>query len=364
MAPRITGWLHTECTRILNEDGEVVRLLSVDLAGMLAGSGPPKSAPHGACRASWHEPELSEMDNIRAWGFNSLRIQIAWANLEPIPPTTNAAGYLVHHWNWQYVDAIDRIVRESADRGLALILTMSQAYWSPAFKGITAYFADMCQGMGMPEWLYPDAAHMTVGDAEIEFFANKDGIQEGLVQAWKFMAKRYAKNPTVVALDMFNEPVTHRMFDISLLHLDDLYARLGVGIRQVNQHALLIFQDNNDDYAKGRFSLTHAPDLPDVVYCHHLYAYKWETLGRSVTNHYWTRAQEWGVPLWNGEFPAFSGAAPRIENKDWRRDLAIYFKFARENGMGFNIHKYSPHWLVELDGQPKPGLIEAIQTGF
>lgn len=45
---------------------------------------------------------------MRAMGFNMDRIALSWANLEPVPPTVNPNGTLTHHWNRQYLAALDR----------------------------------------------------------------------------------------------------------------------------------------------------------------------------------------------------------------------------------------------------------------
>jgi hypothetical protein len=366
-AVRIRGWLHTDCTWILDSMGRQVRLLSIGLRGMQSGTGELKPETHSKdqCGGGWVHPDPARADNVAAWGFNSVRLGLSWSNLEPTPPTTDASGALIHHWNEPYLAALDQIVAQFKARGIAVILAMMQAYWSPVFKDITTYFGSMCQGLGMPVWLYPDAAHLTVAQAEIEFFANKDHIQDGLAAAWTFLAKRYAKEPTVVGLDMLNEPVTHREFDVELLHLDEFYDRIGTAIHAVNPNALLFFQDNNDDYGHAHFSLTRAPRVPNVVYTYHLYAYDWAPLGRKVNQDFWDRAEEWGVPLWNGEFPAFSGSAPRIVNKAWQADLATYFDFAREHGIGWSVQTYAPNWFLNDAGTaPKPGLLEAIRQGF
>ncbi|MBA3552262.1 MAG: hypothetical protein H0W27_05265, partial [Actinobacteria bacterium] len=71
-APRITGWLHTEGTRILDEDGEELRILSVNVQGMGKGDGSPRvqtSEDKG-----WSVPTPDTYANIAAWGFNAVRL--------------------------------------------------------------------------------------------------------------------------------------------------------------------------------------------------------------------------------------------------------------------------------------------------
>jgi hypothetical protein len=360
-AVRIEGWLHTSCTRLVDARGTAVRLLSINVGGMGPGTGAPTQHGPGH-RSGWRIPDKVEYENIAAWGFNSVRLTISWSNLEPAPPVKRAGGTLIHHFNMPYVRALDGIVGEFRARGIAVILTMTQAYWSPAFKDIKTYFGHMPEGIGMPAWLYPDAARISVPKAEIEFFANERGMQDEFADAWRFVAKHYAHTPTVVGLDVLNEPVTHQSFHLQLLRLNELYARIGAAIRAVNPNALLIFQDNND--VSGHFSLTGPPPFPNVVYCYHMYAYDQAT-GDRITGDYLARARQWGVPLWNGEFPAFGASSPRPIDGHWKQDLTRYFDVARRENIGWDVFGYSSNWfLIEGTDRAKPELLSVVRQGF
>ena len=41
--------------------------------------------------------------------------------------------------------------------GIAVVLSMIQSQWSPAFHDVPTPFGIACQGEGMPAWLYPNA---------------------------------------------------------------------------------------------------------------------------------------------------------------------------------------------------------------
>jgi len=245
---------------------------------------------------------------------------------------------------------------------------MTQAYWSPAFKNIPNFFGHLCQGTGMPAWLYPWAPHTAflagVTKAEVAFFANEHDVQQGFVDVWTYLARRYADEPTVVAFDLINEPVTHRAFPVSELHLDDLYARLAPAVHAVDPNALLIFQDNND-FGKHEFSLTGPPPVPNVVYCYHGYGFTRAAVDR-IANHYLARAAAWNVPLWNGEWPMFGADSPQDTlDPTWPADVRWYERWARKHDVGWNVFQAAPRWLLNPAGTAvKPDVLAAIQAGY
>src|SRR2546428_12476170 len=161
VAPRITGWLHTQGGQILDEKEQPVRFEGMNLgAPLVNGFGYPL-VDDSACTTWWDGYDKivrHGYDNISRWGFNLVRAQFSWADLEPFPPTINQDGSITHHWNQYYLKAMDNIVSNLTSRGIALIPDIGQFYWSPAFKH--PYTSGYCQGGGMPVWLYPNAASL------------------------------------------------------------------------------------------------------------------------------------------------------------------------------------------------------------
>jgi hypothetical protein len=64
---------------------------------------------HLGCYAVENAPGDEEWRQIDSSGFNSIRLPIAWANLEPEPPTLRGRA-VEHHWNEDYLRALDGIV--------------------------------------------------------------------------------------------------------------------------------------------------------------------------------------------------------------------------------------------------------------
>jgi endoglycosylceramidase len=357
-AQRIVGPLHTDGTRVVDADGQTVRFTGVDVVGLQSGSGNfVGNGPVGPC-GGWRILPSDEFDLIEAWGFNSVRIGISWSNLEPNAPQNGN-----HTYNQPYIQYLDTVVKAFTGRGIAVILQMAHSKWSPAFTNIPTPKGIRCRGYGMPGWLYPDAASITIPQAKAQFFSS-DSIQAGYSDAWKYVAGRYASNPMVVGLDMMNEPYVPPGTPPSTYHLDAFYAKLGAAIRTVNQRALLIFQDTQD-LGNGEFGVTTPPPFHGVVYSFHLYVDGWQPKGLQRTQDYLARSKSWAVPLWIGEFDAFGGASNTPQNPSWQADLRTMMDFCRQQDIGWSLFAYSSGaLLVSGTSNPQPGLLPLLQAGY
>lgn len=114
-------------TRILDADGRV-RLISMSITNLGEGDGQQGTSADGC--GSWYPVQDFTAGDVRIWGFNSVRLNISWANLEPDPPNEDGT----HNWNEEYLAALDQAIQSFADKGVAVILQMYQVRWSPAFK--------------------------------------------------------------------------------------------------------------------------------------------------------------------------------------------------------------------------------------
>ena len=359
-APKISGWLYTDGTTILDGSGQPVRLHGIQVGSLGRGAGAPGSEGVALTGCpGWKPPSEGAYGQIAGWGFNAVRLAVSWANLEPAAPTPGSDGSLGRHYDERYIRAVDQAVDRFTERGIAVVLELAQFQWSPAYKDPVVKRGSPCQGVGMPLWLYPDPEALPQTEARKAFFADLGSVQDGFLDAWRFFAGRYSSNPHVVAFDMFNEPYTRGQFPPSALQLDRLYERIGGAIRSVNPRALLIFQD--DSVRAGEVTaLSGPPPFEGVVYSLHLYTENWDPLGLAKLERYLARAREWGVPLYIGEFDAFGYAGPHGASENWSGDLAEMLRYCRENGISWSLFTYAPRWFLGEDGLPKPGLLEAL----
>ena len=211
-AATVGGRLHTQGTQLIGPDGKPIRLIGVNLQG-LQFTNDEGSNQQDECGRAWRLPPEGAAKNIRDWGFNHVRLTYAWGNVEPTPPTKNADGTYTHHWNEEYLKALDSVIESVRKEKLAIVLDPAQFQWSSAFKenGPSGDRVS-CEGYGMPAWLNPNAPSETIDQARCDFVANRaePGVPikpwDGLAAVWKMIGERYADNPSVVAADTINEP--------------------------------------------------------------------------------------------------------------------------------------------------------------
>jgi hypothetical protein len=361
-ATPIEGWLKVEGRDIVDGQGRTVRFLGVADGRMNPGNG---NQPN-ECNQKWRQPRDSEYENVASFGFNVVRLGVTWANIEPVAPTVHPDGRVEHHWNEQYLTALDRAVEGFGSKGVAVILDMHQAGWSPAFNGRSDV---RCEGSGMPVWMYPEAATQKRGDVKCNFFRNEaeEGADvrplDGFEALWRMLAERYADDATVVAADMFNEPPT----TCSGGDVADMYERIGKAIRDESPKILLVYEDNAwTGYSKEGFLLPRPLSLPNSVYSWHFYPDTWDLGKRALQDHV-DRAREWNVPLWIGEFNAFHYATGAGYPEGWDDQVAELMAYFKSNGVSWTLWEYGHgrnSALVDKKGKVKPELLEALQQGF
>lgn len=364
--PRISGWLHTSGQKILDTRNREVRFISVNVTG-LESTNDEGSQVIKSCNRGWRTPSRRPAEHLAAWGFNSVRLPVAWGNLEPTAPVRNADGSVTHRWSDAYLKAIDSAVAAYRANGIAVVLDMHQWFWSYAFPAREGN----CVGLGMPVWLNPQAKTEQLERAKCDFFSGRTepGVPvdawQGFTDAWTLLAARYAKDATVVAFDIFNEP----WFDTVKCpgqRLDDLYRQVGSAIRKVNSRALLVFEDSND--LGGRpLAMKAMPPVKNAVYSYHVYRPGWETEGRQVVERSTVRAKAWNVPVWMGEFNGFGAAfnvrpVPANALADTKAMLAALKALGQ--GWAFWAY-YGADGILPLGSdQPKADLLAALQGGF
>ena len=167
-------------------------------------------------------PEVFE--KFKNWGFNCIRLGIIWAGLEPEPGK----------YNEEYLAEIDKRIQWAADNGIYVFLDMHQDLYGSKFSD------------GAPEWATLDEGkpHVTgdiwsdsylispaVQTAFDNFWNNTPssdgiGLQDHYANLWKYIAKRYANNTTVIGYDIMNEPFIGTSANNILPLLLTAYAKL------------------------------------------------------------------------------------------------------------------------------------------
>jgi len=147
-------------------------------------------------------PPLTAADfrRMRSWGFNTIRLGVIWAGLEPQPGQIDQ----------DYINHLQAIVALAARERFWVLLDMHQDLYAERFTG-----------EGAPEWAVLDDgipftpaagdfalnyASPAVGRAFTSFWTDRDGIRTEYVRAFTALAQRFAGSPAVLGYDLFNEP--------------------------------------------------------------------------------------------------------------------------------------------------------------
>ena len=272
-------------------------------------------------------PAFTKADatNIRSIGFNALRLPLNWSGLEP----TETGGFVK-----SYVDRIREVVALARDAGLYVMLDMHQdAYSKEIGEDGAPYWAILPpppQKLGGPlEDLAERRLSKPVTDAFATFFG---GSTEGARLRTRFakataeVAKAFADDPTVLGIEMFNEPIAT---DSALY---DFHAEVLAAVRAVAPKKLVFFEPSAERNFTDRASLATKPLGPGTVYAPHVYTLSFngteasiaamtkDTLRRSNENAV-LEAEAWGTPLVVGEL-GFSPTSPRFADYiAWQSEL-------------------------------------------
>jgi endoglycosylceramidase len=145
-----------------------------------------------------------EMVVFKSWGFNAIRLGIIWDGLEPEPGK----------YNEEYLVKIDEMIQWAADNKLYVFLDMHQDLYSVQFSDGAPSWATITDGKPHEKGVIWSDAYLispAVQTAFDHFWSNSPapdgiGIQDHYINLWKYIAKRYADNTTVIGYDIMNEP--------------------------------------------------------------------------------------------------------------------------------------------------------------
>ncbi|HEY8796688.1 MAG TPA: cellulase family glycosylhydrolase [Candidatus Dormibacteraeota bacterium] len=158
-----------------------------------------------------HYPPLcqSDIEEMAALGFNSLRLPLSWSLLEP------KRG----EFSQTYVDRAAQVVDWAKTLGMYVIIDMHQNAYSHFVQAEPGSGVDLSSNSGAPAWatitdglpsklLIPNQreANPAVVEGFNNFWYNRDGIQDEYIKAIALLAKRFKDDSTVAGYSIFNEP--------------------------------------------------------------------------------------------------------------------------------------------------------------
>lgn len=328
------SWLHTDGKWIKDSQGNVVILHGIcfETYSMLNGIQNGKYADHTE----------EDYKKIAGFGFNVVRLGIAWEYIEPTEGTYDEV----------YFRLVDRDIEWARKYGIHIIFQFSQWGWSP-------YFNNVKKGaFGFPSWLFTGYDSSLEGRTRsqkdflqgkgpngTEASGNNPSMQERMIKVWKYIAARYKNNPTILGYDLFNEPPGAELGpDTASNYLYAFYERLIDNITPIDNNHLFVYEP-----VGGRWDC--APRLlkrPNIIFSAHIYpdhnnATKLSSMGFGYSGDkailenqllgYFNLPQSnpsknWNIPILMGEF----GESPKSFYRNrylWTNDMEdIYDKYS------------------------------------
>ena len=317
--PGTTGWLHTSGSQIVDENGQPVRLTGLSWFGLETAN----YAPHGL----WSRSMSAMLDQIASLGYNTIRVpysnQLFDAGSTPNSIDASQNPDLVGKSGLEIIDAL---VAGARARHLRIILDRHR----------------------------PDSG----GQSALWYTSQYS--EERWIDDWKMLATRYANDPTVVGVDLHNEPHDPATWGDGNNATDWRLAaeRAGNAILAINPHLLVIVEGiqtvAGDTYWWGG-NLKNAGAFPvelsvpnQLVYSPHdypasVFAQTWFSASDYPANLAGVWDQHWGylatqgvAPIWVGEFGTKDATA---SDQQW---LAAIAKYLGTNQLSFSFWCWNP----------------------
>jgi endoglycosylceramidase len=273
----------------------------------------------------------ADLEQIAALGLNSVRLLVHWSLLEPQAGQRDTA----------YLARIRQAVRWARELGLYVVLDMHQDAWG---KYIATDRTESCPPPlshnpgwdGAPEWatltdglsrcrLSLREASPAAAQAWSSFWADRDGVQQHLVDTWAWLAASFKREPTVVGYDLLNEPNpgwTIGATDVTFL--GEYHRRALEAIRAAEQgdHGLtkIVFFEPAATWSTASAGVPRPFTLDSqVVFAPHIYTGS-ITADKAITGEEVVplrfgfeqaerEASVYGTTFWVGEWGPFSDAA-------------------------------------------------------
>jgi endoglucanase len=200
-----SGYLRTSGNQIVDSNGAAVRLSGLNWFGFETDI----HAPHGLWTRNWQDM----LDQVQELGYNTLRIPFSNAMLNP---GAMPSGIDFHRnpdlQNLTAIEVLDRIIEGAGARGIRIILDNHRSTTGGGPEGNGLWYTP-----DYPEWRW--------------------------ISDWQMLAERYKGDPTVIGMDLRNEPF-NACWGCGDLDIDWRLAaeRAGNAILAVNPDLLIIVE--------------------------------------------------------------------------------------------------------------------------
>jgi endoglucanase len=323
------GFFHTQGSAIVDANGRAVRLTGLSWFGFETSN----FAPHGL----WQRSMTAMLDQVRTLGYNVIRVP--WCNqMLDAGSTPNGIDFAQNPdlRGLTAVEVLDRFIAAARARGLKVILDRHR----------------------------PDAR----GQSELWYTSAYD--EERWIRDWVTLARRYRDDPTVIGVDLHNEPHGAATWGDGNLATDWRLAaeRAGNAVLAVNPD-LLIVVEGIERYAGTSYwwggNLRGARTAPvrltvpgRVVYSPHdypssVFAQAWFGAADYPANLPRVWGDAWGylaveglAPVWIGEF------GTRLATTSDRQWLNGMVSYVRANNLSF------AYWCLNPNSGDTGGILQ------
>lgn len=257
-----------------------------------------------------------DWDDAAAQGMNVIRLVTNWSAWEPERD----------QFDLDYLARVRAAVEKANEHGMYVVIDLHQDAWSkfvftPADEVCPPGTRHQIGWDGAPEWAtFTDgAATCTPGAREASpavkrawgnFYANRDGIRDEMVELWSWLATEFAHDAGVAGFDLLNEPGYSADADSAIRGLTRFYQdairAIRAAERAVGGRGHIVFFEPP---VFAAFPPVGFSDDPNLVYSPHNYA---ESIGPSVpgllalnTQLQNAVARAYGTTSWVGEYGAF-----------------------------------------------------------
>jgi aryl-phospho-beta-D-glucosidase BglC (GH1 family) len=145
-------------------------------------------------------PTASDLSDLADWGFNALRYQFHWAELETTAPK-KVGGVWQHTWNVDYLDEVKDFIADASSHGIQVI--------------VDNHGCGGCNIFNFPLWLYT-APYNSKGktyaqtEAGVELASGdfwSDALrQQFMTEMWDYVAEQLDTVDGIVGYEVLNEP--------------------------------------------------------------------------------------------------------------------------------------------------------------
>ena len=204
----------------------------------------------------WYPQDLTNqthLDNLKLWGFNSVRLGVMWTGLRPDIKTVNTT----------YLNIILKIIDDLSQRGIYVIIDLHQDMMSTkfgAYDGVPRWLVDRLPSASIAPYPWPFKnenlgfkAYLTdsCGSAFQSLYSNKNNFQDYLSEYWAIVSKAMSNLTSIIGYELINEPWAGDLYlNPSILlpgiagryNLMPMYDNLSKIIRNYDNETLIFYE--------------------------------------------------------------------------------------------------------------------------